>query len=69
MREDLLLFRTALVERSAYKEMFLVGTPPSLAEPTKGAGLEITALIDEILRTGEGEADQTSSARKAEHAA
>lgn len=68
-RHGLPLFRTALVERSAYKEMFLVGTPPSLAEPNKGAGLEISALIDEILHIGEGEADQPDATRKAERAA
>ncbi|HRO48931.1 MAG TPA: ParA family protein [Hyphomicrobium sp.] len=64
-RHGLPLFRTALVERSAYKEMFLVGTPPSVAEPNKGAGLEIGILIDEILAIGAGE----GTTRKAEHAA
>jgi chromosome partitioning protein len=42
------LFRTALVERTAYREMFLSGQPPSLIEPHRGAGLEIWALIEEI---------------------
>lgn len=42
------LFRTALVERSAYREMFLSGKPPTLLEPGKGAGLEIAALLAEI---------------------
>ena len=42
------LFRTALVERSAYREMFLNGQPPTVTEPGKGAGLEITALIEEM---------------------
>lgn len=42
------LFRTALVERSAYREMFLNGQPPTITEPEKGAGLEIRTLIDEI---------------------
>lgn len=64
-RHGLPLFRTALVERSAYKEMFLVGTPPSLAEATKGAGLEISALIAEILAIGKDE----GTLQKAERAA
>ena len=47
-RLGLPLFRTALVERSAYREMFLNGTPPTVTEAGKGAGLEITALLEEI---------------------
>lgn len=47
-RHGLPLFRTALVERSAYREMFLNGQPPTLTEPEKGAGLEITKLLAEI---------------------
>ena len=47
-RLGLPLFRTALVERSAYREMFLNGQPPTVTEAGKGAGLEITALIEEI---------------------
>lgn len=47
-RHGLPLFRTALVERSAYREMFLNGNPPTMTEPGKGAGAEIMALIDEI---------------------
>lgn len=47
-RHGLPLFRTALVERSAYREMFLNGQPPTLTEPEKGAGLEIKALLNEI---------------------
>jgi chromosome partitioning protein len=47
-RKGLPLFRTALVERSAYREMFLNGRPPSASEPEKGAGAEIAALLAEI---------------------
>lgn len=42
------LFRTALVERSAYKEMFLTGDPPTRVESGKGAGAEVQALLTEI---------------------
>lgn len=47
-RHGLPLFRTALVERSAYREMFFNGQPPTLTEPEKGAGLEVRSLVDEI---------------------
>lgn len=47
-RHGLPLFRTALVERAAYREMFLTGEPPTAVEPDKGAGLEIRALLAEI---------------------
>ncbi len=42
------LFRTGLVERAAYREMFLTGEPPTVSTPDKGAGLEIRQLVDEI---------------------
>lgn len=47
-RLGLPLFRTALVERSAYREMFLNGQPPTVTEREKGAGLEIRSLLQEI---------------------
>lgn len=47
-RKGLPLFRTVLVERSAYREMFLNGQPPTLTEPAKGAGVEIASLVAEI---------------------
>lgn len=47
-RLGLPLFRTALVERSAYREMFLNGRPPTVTEPGKGAGLEVENLLAEI---------------------
>ena len=47
-RLGLPLFRTALVERSAYREMFLNGNPPTVTEAGKGAGLEVDNLLAEI---------------------
>jgi len=47
-RHGLPTFRTALVERTAYREMFLSGQPPTITEPQKGAGVEILALVEEI---------------------
>jgi len=47
-RHGLPLFRTALVERSAYREMFLNGQPPTITEPEKERGLEIASLLVEI---------------------
>jgi chromosome partitioning protein len=46
-RHGLPIFRTVLVERAAYREMFLTGTPPS-ASDAGGAGAEIGALVTEI---------------------
>ena len=46
-RHGLPIFRTVLVERAAYREMFLTGTPPS-AMDAGGAGGEIGALVAEI---------------------
>ena len=40
-------FRTVMVERVAYKEMFLTGSPPAPSE-TGGAGAEIAALATEM---------------------
>jgi chromosome partitioning protein len=47
-RLGLPMFKTVLVERVAYREMFLNGQPPSVVERDKGAGAEIAALLDEI---------------------
>lgn len=47
-RHGLPLFRTALVERSAYREMFLTGQPPTLSNSEKGAGAEVRSLLAEI---------------------
>lgn len=40
-RQGLPIFRTVMVERAAYKEMFLTGVPPA---PASGAGHEIATL-------------------------
>ena len=47
-RKGLPMFKTVLVERTAYREMFLNGEAPTQQDPGKGAGLEIRALLDEI---------------------
>lgn len=47
-RRGLPIFRTTLVERSAYREMFLNGQPPTMTEPDKGAGLEVQSLLSEM---------------------
>ena len=44
-RNSLPIFRTVMVERVAYREMFLTGIPPI---PTSGAGLEVAAITTEI---------------------
>jgi chromosome partitioning protein len=44
-RQGLPIFRTVMVERVAYREMFLTGYPP---DPTSGAGLEVAALATEM---------------------
>lgn len=44
-RNSLPIFRTVMVERVAYREMFLTGFPPN---PTSGAGLEVAAITTEI---------------------
>ncbi len=44
-RQGLPIFRTVMVERVAYREMFLTGFPP---DPATGAGGEIAALTTEM---------------------
>lgn len=61
-RHGLPLFRTALVERSAYREMFLTGHPPTLTERGKGAGFEIAALVAEIRGIGAGALQELEAA-------
>jgi chromosome partitioning protein len=63
-RHGLPLFRTALVERSAYREMFLNGQPPTVTEREKGAGLEVLTLLAEIRAIVE-EANTDNTIRKA----
>lgn len=47
-RHRLARFRTGLVERAAYREMFLTGRAPTEADPTGKAAREINDLIAEI---------------------
>jgi len=47
-RHNMDRFTTGLVERSAYREMFLTGNAPTAAEPKGKAAREIEALADEI---------------------
>jgi len=47
-RLGLPMFRTVIVERTAYREMFLNGEPPTRVEPYNGPGAEINALLDEL---------------------
>jgi chromosome partitioning protein len=61
-RHGLLVFRTVMVERVAYKEMFLTGVPPSSSDLT-GAGGEIAALTSEIEAVVQE--SQTKTARRA----
>ena len=61
-RQGLPLFRTALVERAAYREMFLNGQPPTVTEAGKGAGLEVRTLLAEITAIVDG---GTADIRKA----
>jgi chromosome partitioning protein len=53
-RHGLPLFRTALVERAAYREMFLNGQPPTVTEREKGSGLEVLNLLAEIRAVVDG---------------
>jgi len=46
-RHGLPIFRTVMIERAAYKEMFLTGAPPG-ATDNVGAGAEMAALTAEI---------------------
>ncbi len=46
-RHGLPIFRTVMVERVAYKEMFLTGAPPATTD-TGGAGGEVAALAQEM---------------------
>ena len=47
-RHKLERFRAGLIERAAYREMFLNGYPPSLKEPLSGAGPVIRSIVEEI---------------------
>lgn len=62
-RLGLPLFRTALVERSAYREMFLNGQPPTISEAGKGAGVEVVNLLAEM-RAIVADAETNNTIRK-----
>ncbi len=47
-RHAMARFDTGLVERAQYREMFLTGKAPTIAEPKGKAAREITGLIEEI---------------------
>ena len=61
-RQSLPIFRTVMVERVAYREMFLTGFPP---DPTSGAGAEIAALateMEDIVKAARGQNASRSAA-------
>ena len=61
-RQSLPIFRTVMVERVAYREMFLTGFPP---DPTSGAGAEIAALateMEDIVKAARGQGASRSAA-------
>jgi len=62
-RHGLPIFRTVMIERAAYKEMFLTGTPPGLSDNV-GAGAEMAALTAEI-----EEIISEAQSKNAQHAA
>ncbi len=62
-RLGLPIFRTVMVERVAYKEMFLTGTPPDAAS---GAGAEVAALtteMEDIVKAAEKQATPRAAAQ------
>lgn len=60
-RHELPVFRTVMVERVAYREMFLTGLPP---DPASAAGMEVAALAKEM-EAIVGEAQKQPRARSA----
>lgn len=48
-RHNMQKFETGLVERAQYREMFLTGKAPTVADPRGKAAKEISALRDEIV--------------------
>ena len=59
-RHGLPMFRTVMVERVAYKEMFLTGVPPTVSE-TSGAGAEVAAIASEMEAIVKEAQDRTAS--------
>jgi chromosome partitioning protein len=64
-RLGLPMLKTVLVERTAYREMFLNGEPPILDDIGKGAGAEIAALLEEVTGIVEGQGVERSALLKA----
>lgn len=62
-RQKIPLFKTALVERTAYREMFLTGEPVSIIDK-KGAGSEVAALVREIEMALQGKQKVTRKTRE-----
>jgi chromosome partitioning protein len=63
-RHGLPIFRTVMIERAAYKEMFLTGAPPATTDNV-GAGAEmasLTAEIDDIIAEARFKSAQQSPA-------
>lgn len=46
---DLPLFRTALMERAAYREMHVTGKTPAQTDPTGAAAANVAAIAEELL--------------------
>ena len=57
-RHKIRKFRTSLVERAAYREMFLTGKAPTDAVPSGKAAKEIAELVDEIRQIVETDSRQ-----------
>lgn len=61
-RHGLPVFQTTMVERVAYKEMFLTGVPPAMTD-RGGAGAEIAALVAEMEAIARQTAEQPAHQR------
>jgi chromosome partitioning protein len=61
-RHGLPVFQTTMVERVAYKEMFLTGVPPAMTD-RGGAGAEIAALVVEMEAIARQTAEQPAHQR------
>lgn len=62
-RHKIPVFKTALVERTAYREMFLTGEPVSVIDK-RGAGAEVAALVDEIEAALKGQKRSTRKTKE-----
>lgn len=64
-RHDMARFKTGLVERAQYREMFLTGKAPTVAEPKGKAAHEIRALCNEIEVIGSPKSNARTKAGRA----